>query len=444
MNIQLETTGTLTSKISIEITPEDYQEKVDKAIKDYQKKATIPGFRPGKVPFGMIKKMVGAEVLADEINKLLNDRLYKYIEEQKLDIFGDPFLNEDKAAENQPESGIFNFEFELAMKPEVDVDIENDFTVPYLKINTTEEEIDSMVERYRKRGATKTTVEVSQIGDVLEIKRLDETGKEDISTEEFEIDSKKLKEEEIEKFIGLKSGDSVAFSIAGVFATEQDALEYLGDGFVEEEIPSEVINYEVVKIERLEPAELTPEFFKEIFYDEEIKTVEDFRNRIRGLYDTYRDQDAETHFYKVAMKTIADKANIELPDELLKKRLVENAKAQNYSEEEILAEYPLYANTLREQLLERFFSEKYEIKVEYPEVRDEVIRSFGINDVSKLTEDMHERFEKIVAKSLEDEKQAMQHYQNVFKRKLTAVLLEKIKKEEKVVSFDEFVQQAHA
>jgi trigger factor len=444
MNITQEQTGNLTAELKIEILQEDYQSKVDKAIRDYQKKASIPGFRPGKVPMGMVKKMVGSEVLADELNKLISDSLFGYLEENKIEIFGEPIANTDKQQELQDSvGGRFEFYFDLALKPVIDFSFDQSLKVPFYDVEVTEVEIDEMAARYREKGAKEEDVETSEVNDsvMLSFTELDVEGNDkpeglQISTH-LKIDSK-IKDDFRSLFVGLNSGSEIVISPTEVFADEQTVRSLL-ELDKEALLPDSRFKCHIYSIKRSIPAELNQAFFSEVFPEDNISDEASFREKIKSLFKEYRHQDASIVFYRTTMKAIIDHLNIELPDELLKKRLIETARREKYNEEELLSEYPIYAKTLKEQVVESYLAEKYEIKVEYPEVREEVLRSYGIPPIPNPTEDIQKSLDNMVSRALGDEKQAVRFYEMVYKRKLTALFLEKVDKEYKNVSLDEFL-----
>lgn len=445
MNITQEQTGNLSAELKMEIFMEDYQPKVDKAIRDYQKKASIPGFRPGKVPMGMIKKMVGGEVLADELNKLISDSLFAYLEENKIEIFGEPIANIDKQQDlKDSDDGRFEFFFDLALKPVIDFSLDQSLKVPFYDVEVSETEIDEMAARYREKGAKEEDAETSDINDTLMVtlRELDAEGKDkadgiQISTH-FKIDNK-IKDDSKSLFIGLKAASEISISPLEVFVDEQSVRSLL-ELDKDAALPESSFKCSIHSIKRSIPAELNEEFFMDAFPDEEITDESSFREKIKSLYKEYRNQDAAIVFHRNTMKAIIDLLNIELPDELLKKRLIETARREKYNEEELLNEYPIYAKTLKEQVVESYLAEKYEIKVEYPEVREEVLRAYGIPAIPNPTEEIIKSLDSMVSRALGDEKQAIRYYEMVYKRKLTSLFMEKVEKENKTVSFKEFMQ----
>ena len=445
MNITQEQTGNLSLTLKLEIHPEDYQSGVDKAIREYQKKAAIPGFRPGKVPMGMVKKMVGSEVLAEELNKLISDNLYKYLEDNKIEYFAEPMPNTDNQASlENAKDGIFEFCFDLALKPKIECDIEKDLKVPFYSIEVSEREIDDMVDRYRMRGAEETSVDVAELNDKLAV-ALTETDvygnhiPDGLNFTSSLTINKKLNEDEIQKFIGLKINATINI-VPSTLISDENVLSQFMSEETNLEKSSSHFELKVESISRSIPRELNEDFFKEVFPEDEIIDELGFRSKIRGFYESYRKQDAEVVFYRDTINSLIDKLNIELPEELLKKRLVETAHKEKRDPQQYLNEYPLYARALKEQLIESYLGEKYEIKVEYPEVREEVLRSIGIPDIPNPSEEILKTIDNMVSKALSEESQAIRYYEGVFKRKLGQLFDEKVEKEMKSISFEDFIK----
>ncbi len=168
MKITQESTGELTATIKIEISPADYTEKVNKILKDYQRKANIPGFRPGKVPFGMVKKMYGSSVFADELNKLLSESLNNYIEDNKIEILGQPLANDQLTpAFDGDEDKDLEFYFDLGLMPEFSLEFSDKTAVDYFKIKIDETMVDNYVDDIRRRNGKMINPEVSAAGDTL-------------------------------------------------------------------------------------------------------------------------------------------------------------------------------------------------------------------------------------------------------------------------------------
>lgn len=210
MNIVQEKKSELTENLKIQLTAEDYQEKVDKALKDMQRKAQMPGFRPGKVPFGMIKKMYGKSVLVEEVNKVLVDALYEYIKEKEINILGNPLPDNEKTREidwdNQTE---YEFVYEIAIAPEINLELSEEIAVDYHKIKIEDKTVDETINDIRKRYGSMSSPEISESEDVLfgEFAELDGDGNiiEDGLKNKSNLYIQYIKDEETKaSLIGLK------------------------------------------------------------------------------------------------------------------------------------------------------------------------------------------------------------------------------------------------
>ena len=167
MNISLQNIDALNAVLTAEIVPADYEENVKKAIKEFSKKASMPGFRPGKVPAGLVKKQYGTSILAEEVNKLLQENLYNYIRENKVNMLGEPLPTADNDKVELVEGGTFTFKFELALAPEFKVELSKDDKIAYYNVEVADEMVNSQVEMYRQRGGSYDKVESYDDNDMV-------------------------------------------------------------------------------------------------------------------------------------------------------------------------------------------------------------------------------------------------------------------------------------
>ncbi|MEI7982255.1 MAG: trigger factor family protein, partial [Bacteroidota bacterium] len=268
MNITKEKTGKLTATLKIEIGPSDYSAAVEKQIIDYKRKANIPGFRPGHIPTGLVKKMYGKAILADEVNKLLSDGLLNYIKEEKIDILGNPIPNQEKNSavdfENHTD---FEFYFDLGLSPEFTVPLNMDLHVEYPLIKVDDEMIDKYIEDTRKRFGKPAP-----------------------------------------------------------------------DGTPEMDLPSEETSADVPAVSAketvVEPAEMNPDFFRQVYPDLTIETEEDFRDQVRKDAESSFVAETDKLFFNKVTETLLQKTEIEMPDTFLKRWLLENNEGK-YSPDEI-------------------------------------------------------------------------------------------------------------
>ena len=219
----------LQAQITLVMQPEDYQEQVEKEIRQLRQKAQIPGFRAGNVPKGLIRKMYGKNVLADVINKELGTALQKYIDEQKLHVLGEPLPNEEQNQKVDLEfDSTFTFVFDVALAPELDTKMTAKNKVTYYRVKVTDEMVNNQVNNYADRYGTYQDVDEVQENDIVR-GNIKENKEDGISKEDAVIYPRYLKDEEIKKqFLGLKKGGNVVFNPMKAFDSETEVASLLG------------------------------------------------------------------------------------------------------------------------------------------------------------------------------------------------------------------------
>ena len=233
MNITQENNGELTAIIHINLKEEDYQDSVKKQLTDYQKKANMPGFRPGKVPMGMIKKMYGKGVLVEEVNKTVSDALNNYILENKINVLGYPLPNTEKTTQldfDKAES--FDFYFDIGIAPDFEIELSDKIAVPYYTIKVEEKDIDKAVKDIQVRFAEEENPEVAEETDGFQGKFFELDGEGNLvegGVEHhafFRIEDIKLKTIQ-KKLIGKKAEDAVDFNLTKAFKDENKVRSLL-------------------------------------------------------------------------------------------------------------------------------------------------------------------------------------------------------------------------
>ncbi len=442
MNITQEPNGDLQAIIHIQIQEEDYKDKVNEVLKSYRKKANMPGFRPGMVPMGMIKKMYGASVMADEINKLVSEALDKYVYEQKLDILGHPLANMEKTKQiDFDKDKEFDFYFDIALAPEFEVDLKAiGLEIPYYKIIPTDKEIDTAVKDVQNRYGEEIHPDEVAEGDYVSgtFVQLDENGNEleggYAKEAYFSVNDLKLKKYQKE-FIGKKKGDVVVVNGEKAFDKDKRAA-VLGNEITDEQLKSDY-KFEIKEITRIIPAELNEELFKKVYPDDELKTEEDFRNRIKQDMEKEYAKESDRKFVDDTVKKLSEMIDINLPDEFLKRWLLESNQGQ-ITKEQLEVQYDNYAQTFKWQLIESKLNKQFDntLNVNTEEVRDQVRGYFGIRD----KQSSNDQIEQIVDQVLSNPQEENRIYSNLKTEKLAKVFHEHVKKQEKEVTVDEFLK----
>ncbi len=442
MNITKEESGNLTALVHINLKEEDYIEKVNQQLKTYRKEAKMSGFRPGMVPLGMIKRMYGKAVLADEVNKSISDALNNYLQDNKINVLGNPLPNEEKTAtldfDKQKE---FDFFFDIGMAPEIDVNLTEDIKIPYYKIKASDEEMEKALTDIQKRLGKEEHSEKVELDDTLKGKFIlaDEEGNnvENGYTKEgsFVVSDIALKTIQ-KKFVGKEKGKRVVFNPSKAFKNDTKVEELLGLTGGDEKLNADYA-FEIEDIIHTNPAELNEEFFKQVYPSDELKTVEEFKNRIREDLAGHYQKDADKQFVSDTIDFLLENVNPELPDEFLKRWLFESNK-EKASKEQINSQYDSYAKTFKWQLIEEKLIEAHgdALRVTSEDVRNKVRAYFQMPDGGEPNPQM----EGIVDQLLSNEEEYQRIFGELMDDRYIAFFKEKIEKEEKEVATDEFIK----
>src|SRR4051812_34331215 len=283
MNITKQEIDPLNAEIKISVTPEDYEGRVNEGIKKVQRQANMPGFRPGEVPAGLIKKQYGTQILVDEINKLLNDSIYKYIEENKIEILGNP-LPKDQTSVDFTKQTDFEFVYQLGLAPHFDVKLDPSSTFTYKTVKVDDELVDKYIKDIRKNYGKPANPEVSGEKDVVfvDINELDETGaiKAGGIFKSTSLSYERIKNESAKaKLLGLKKDDKVVININDLYDTTVDKSVSLGIEKEYAETANCDLQLTVKNISRMEEAEVDQELFDKVYGPGTVQSEEEFRNK---------------------------------------------------------------------------------------------------------------------------------------------------------------------
>ncbi|WP_313155573.1 trigger factor [Sphingobacterium multivorum] len=365
MNISHENVDAINAVVNVALAPEDYNPQVDKEIKAQAKKAKLPGFRPGQVPVGHIRRTYGKSILFDEINKLVNEKITNYIAENKLEVLGQPLPLEDDAQYSWDYKDNFNFKYEIGLAPafELPFTAETEFTS--YEIKADEETLADRIKNLRRSYGKMTNPEVSEEGDVLyaTLKQDKEEGLEKTTSIRTDI----VEDAKIKKsLVGLKKDDVVKIDVKKAFKIE-DLARILG--ITEEEaIALDVTKFEltVKNINRLEEADLNQEFFDKLFAEgevtEEAQFTEKVKEEVENLFKQNSDQRLRNDMYTFGM----EKVDVSFPEEFLKRWL--KATNPSISEEELNEGFADFLNNLKWTIIENRVVTENGLEVKYDEV----------------------------------------------------------------------------
>ncbi len=443
MNITQESTGKMTGIIHINLKEDDYAKQVSQKLKKHRKKASMPGFRPGMVPMAVIKKIYGKTVLIDEINKTIADALNAYIIENKLNLFGAPLPNKEKATSFDVDmQSEFDFYFDIAYIPEMTLEINKDITVPYYTVKISDSEfdvaLDDVLVRYGKKKVTEEVAEEHTVtGNIKELdkaeKLVDSGFKKEIT---FAISDINLKKNQ-KTFIGKKVGEKISFVPSELFDTKKKIIKILGVQSDDENIDKN-LEFEITSIFLLEKAELAEDLFKKIFPDVEIKTEEEFGKHFKENIENYYLADCDKQFVNDSIAKLMEIANIKFPTEFLKRWLYESNEGK-ISQEQIELQYDSYVRSLRWQLIEKKILEnvanKEDILVADEEVKD-AVRSYFTREM--VAEKSNSKIETIVEQVLKNQNEKKHIHDQLYERKLLTFFKTAISRKEEEVSKDKF------
>ena len=336
MEITRENTGDMTATVRIAISPAEYTENVNKVLKDYQRKANVPGFRPGHVPFGMIKKMYGSAVFADEVNKLVSDSLNNYITEEKLDILGQPLPNMERTPVfDWKEEKEIEFFFDLGYSPAFELILDDSISLEYPVIKVSEEMLDKYIVDMQQRFGKMGNPEISSEKDVLngEFTELDEEGNvlEDGISHSSKLLIDTVQDETIKKLLlGLKAGDSVIFNPSKASGNLTETASMLGITKERAENLNSDFHFTVNEITNIEPAALNEELYNQVFPEAGITDEAAFRDKIRAESEQSFVPDSDHLFMHTVQEKLMENTAMPLPDAFLKRWLLENRMIKDF------------------------------------------------------------------------------------------------------------------
>lgn len=446
MNVSLQNIDKVSGLLTVKLEKADYQDKVEKTLKSYRQKAQIPGFRKGMVPMSLMRKMYGKSVTAEEVNKILSETVYKYIEENKVNILGEPLPNEDK---QQPidfdTMDEFEFFFDIALAPEFEVSVSSEDKVDYYDIEVTDEMVNNQVKAYTQRNGKYEKVDAYQENDMLKglLAELDAEGntKEGgiqvegavmmpmyMKNDEQKAIFANAKVNDVLVFNPFKAWDGNAAELASLLKIDKDAAAEIKADF----------SFQVEEITRFVEGELNQEIFDQVFGKDVVKSEDDFRVRVKEVIAKQFASDSDYKFLIDARKLLTDKVGkLEYPDALMKRimRLNNPDKDEKFFEEN-------YEKSLQEltwHLIKEKLVKANDIKVEQQDIADmakEATRAqFAQYGMLNVPEELLNNY----AKEMLKKKETVEGLVNrVIETKLAAALKPQVTLEHKNISAADF------
>ena len=439
MNITKENIDALNAVVKVDIVADDYQAKVDQLLADYRKKADIPGFRKGHVPMGMIKKQYGKSIMIDEVNKLLQESLNKFLTEEKLDILGNPLprIKEDF----NWDADTFTFEFELGLAPQFDVDVKSKNKITQYNIVATDELIDEEVKniqsRYGKMSSLEEATEHSNVTGtfVNEEKEINKKGT-------FLVNDLKGKKNE-KKVIGAKIGDVIELDTKKLFENDHKLQHILGVSHEEIHDLDITVSFTVEDITKTEPADLDKELFDKLFADGSVTTVTELREKIKEDAEKQFEQQGDQQLLNAITEYLIENTKFDLPADFLKKWLA-TAGEKELTAEEAAAEFEKSEKGLRYQLIEGKIMKDNDIKLDYQElvdyakgfIRTQMAQFGNMNPEEKELDD-------IAGRILQNQEEAQKLQSQLISNKMLTFFKENITFKTKEVSYEDFIKEVY-
>ena len=446
MNVSFEKVDKVNALLTIQIEKADYEKKVSAALKDFRKKASLPGFRPGMVPTSLLKKRFGTEILAEQVNKILGEEVYKYIREQKINILGEPLPNEDK---QEPVDFVnkedFTFVFDVALAPEFDAKISDKDTLDYYQIEVTDEMVNSQVESYAQRGGQYNKVEEYKEGDMVKgiLAQLDAEGnvlEGGIQVEGAVMLPNYMKnEDEKAKFNGTKVNDVLVINPAKAYENNDVELSSLLKISKEEaaEMKSD-FSYQVTEITRYEASAINQELFDKMLGEGVVSSEEEFRAYIKKQLE---DQFANDSQYKLTLDLrsyLTERiGKLEYPEATLKR--IMSLNNQDKDDDFIEKNFAPSLEELTWHLIKEQLSEQLEIKVEEADILESAKIAtrlqFAQYGMMNIPEDMLLNYAKEMMKN---KQQVENMVARTIENKIADKAMEVVTLNRKTVSLDEF------
>ncbi|MEM6540256.1 MAG: trigger factor [Bacteroidota bacterium] len=439
MNISKEQIDDLNAVVKVAITKADYEEKVNSILKNYRKQANIPGFRKGQVPMGLIKKQYGKAVLVDEVNKLLQDHLNKYLTEEKLDVLGNPLPKAQDDFDWDNEN--FDFEFELGLAPEFDAKLKTKKSITHYKIVADKKMIEEQVARLQKQYGkivSKDTV----------AKQHELTGH--FVNEEAEIDHKttiemeKLKSKKaIDALLGKKAGDTVTLKTKGLFKEDYLLSSSLGISSEKAEKLNIEVSFTLQEINERELAPLDTELFDKLFGKDTVASAAEMKEKIKTDSEKQFEQQSDQKLLNDITEKLIEETKFDLPTEFLTK-WIQLSGEKEMTEIEAAEEYAKSEKGLRYQLIEGKIIKENNLQVQFDELK-EFAKGFIKSQMAQYghMDPQDEELENIASRFLGNQEEVKRLSEQLMSQKLLQLYKEQCNLKTKEISYENFVKEVY-
>ena len=439
MNITKENIDALNAVVKVDIVADDYQAKVTGLLADYRKKADVPGFRKGHVPMGMIKKKYGKSIMIDEVNKLLQESLNKFLADEKLDILGNPI---PRMTENFDwDAEVFSFEFELGLAPVFDVNLDSKKKVTKYNIVATEELLDEEVKNIQKRYGKMIPLEEALVDSNVTATFVNEENEINKKSTFLVKDLKGKKNEK--KVIGAKVGDVIELETKGLFEDNNKLEHILGVSKDAAKDLNVTVSVTIEEITKTELAELDKELFDKLFSDGSVTSVTELKAKIKIDAEKQFEQQGDQQLLNAITEYLVENTKFDLPASFLKKWL-KTAGEKELTEEEATAEFDKSEKGLRYQLIEGKIMKDNDIKLDYAElvdyakgfIRSQMAQFGNMNPEEKELDD-------IAGRILQNQEEAQKLQSQLMSQKLLAFYKENMSFKSKELSYEDFIKEVY-
>ncbi len=439
MNITRENIDELNAVVKVDITKGDYSDKVEKILSDYRKTANIPGFRKGHVPMGMVKKQYGKAVLIDEVNKLLQDALNKYLTEEKLDVLGNPL---PKAQDHLDWNGDdFSFEFELGLAPEFDVELKGKKALTNYKIVADEKMINDQITSIQKQyGKLVSKTVMAEADEVTGVFKNEEKQIENSTT--LTLDKLKGKTK-AKKFVGAKIGDVITLKTKGLFNDDHDLINHLKVSHDDAHGLDIEVTFTITEINTRELADLDQELFDKLFGKGNLTSVTELKERIKADAEKQFVQQSDQKLLNDVTEYLVENTKFNLPEEFLQKWM-QTAGEEAIDEAQAKEEYDKSEKSMRYQLIEGKLMADHNLQVNFEDLKahsKEMIKvqmaQFGQSNPSE------KELDDIAARVLSNKDEVKRLSEQLISQKLLNLYKEKANIKTKELSYDKFVKEVY-
>jgi trigger factor len=436
MNITRNNVDALNAIVTVEVSKADYAQKVEKTLADYRKNAAIPGFRKGAVPMSLIHKQYGKAVLLEEVNKVLQENLNRYIQQEKLDILGNPLPKVTEDFNWDAED--FKFDFELGFAPTFSVDLAAKNDLVQYKIIADETMLNAQVARIQKQyGKIVSQTVVAEGNDVSGIFTNEEKGINNRTTLDMEMfaDAKTAK-----AFIGKKVGDVVTLKTKGLFNDDHKLMDVLAIGHDDVHGLDIEVTFTIDEVVGYEPANLDQELFDKLFGSKVVTSVDELKAKIKEDAEQQFEQQSNQKFLNDVTESLIANTKFELPSAFLK-RWIQSAGEVPLTAEQAEEEYTKSENGLRYQLIEGRVMADNNLQITFEELKDftsglikKQMAQFG--QMNPTDEDV----QGIVARVMSNQDEVKRLSEQVMSEKMLNLFKEKVKAKTKEVNYEDFIK----